>query len=88
MCDSGIAFLQGLVISDHHRLTCPLISVARLVLDPTTTQYLQEGNPGDPQDSVEVCITAEADEALSLDRSIDVYIMLGGTAGNPCVMNM
>ena len=53
-----------------------------LVLEPTATQYLQEANPGDPTDAVEVCIMVVVENGLFLERSVTVSLGLSGeTAG-------
>ena len=63
---------------------CIHVAVAefRLLLHPNTTQDLQEANPGDPAASVELCVTAEAEDGFSLQLSIVVNLNLtGGNAG-------
>lgn len=53
-----------------------------LMLSPTNTQYLQEANPGEFEASTEICITADADPSLSLERIIIIPLLpAGGTAG-------
>ena len=56
-------------------------TVVELVLEPNTTQTLQEANPGDPQDSLQVCITLTFDDGLTLDRDITINFNVSGTAG-------
>lgn len=52
------------------------------MLSPTNTLNLQEANPGDSEASTEICITAEADASLTLERTIIISILpTGGTAG-------
>ena len=52
-----------------------------LVLEPNTTQTLQEANPGDPRDSLQVCITLTFDDGLTLDQNITINFNVSGTAG-------
>ena len=50
-------------------------------------QYLKEANPGEFADSVELCITADADGGGVLERSVIVSLELsGGTAGMCCLI--
>lgn len=49
-----------------------------LMLSPTDTQSLQEANPGDSEASTEICITAEADAGLTLERTITISIVPTG----------
>lgn len=51
------------------------------MLSPTDTQNLQEANPGDSEASTEICITAEADASLILERTITISILPTEVAG-------
>ena len=54
----------------------------RLLVDSTNMTFLQEANPGDPSDSVSLCLTTKADVSLVLMRNITVnFELTGGTAG-------
>ena len=57
----------------------------RILLEPTAAQYLREANPGDPAESANVCITAEANPGLFLERSVTVTFELSSSsnAGMP-----
>ena len=53
-----------------------------LLLDPTADQYLLEANFGDFSDTVALCVTADAENGLSLERIVTVAIGYStGTAG-------
>ena len=64
-------------------LYCLHISTdVELVQEPSTTQTLQEANPGDPRDSLQVCITLTFNDGLTLDRDITInFVLSGDTAG-------
>ena len=61
-------------------------SGVRLLVQPTGTQYLREGNPGDPAETANVCITAEASPGFFLDRSVIITYELSSSSSNSAGM--
>ena len=57
----------------------------RIFLEPTVAQYVREANPADPAETAIVCITAEANPGLFLERSVTVTFELSSSsnAGMP-----